>query len=103
MEDFLLEKEFYDAVMEDIKILMTKGYKPTIFLEMISNYGAIESAKKLINSQKPSEGYTKLWRIGELQHSVENRIQDKKWESLFSDEDRKKARKRLQEYGFIVK
>ena len=98
-----LEDEFYSAVMQDVKILEKKGYKPLIFLDMIAKYGAIETAKRLINSSKPSPGYTKLWEMGCLQYSVENQILDEKWKFVFSDEERSKAKKRLADYGFILK
>ena len=98
-----LENEFYTAVMNDVKILGKKGYKPTVFLDMISRKGAIETAKQLVNSKEPSPGYTKLWEMGCLQYSVENQIQDKRRHSLFTDEEREKARVRLAAYNFIVK
>ena len=45
MADKDLENEFYTAVMNDVKILFKKGYKPVVFLDMISRKGAIETAK----------------------------------------------------------
>ena len=51
MADKDLENEFYTAVMNDVKILVKKGYKPTAFLDMISRKGAIETAKQLVNSK----------------------------------------------------
>ena len=98
-----LENEFYTSVMNDVKILEKKGYKPLIFLDMISKYGAIDTAKRLVNSPKPSPGYAKLWKMGALQYSVENQIQDKRWNEVFTDEEREKAKKRLADYGFTVK
>lgn len=70
---------------------------------MISQKGAIETAKQLVNSKEPSPGYTKLWEMGCLQYSIENQIQDERWKTVFSDEERAKAKKRLADYGFIVK
>ena len=96
------ENEFYIAVMNDVKILFKKGYKPTVFLDMISRNGAIETAKQLVNSKEPSPGYTKLWEMGALQYSVENQIQDKRWKDIFTDDEREKAKKRLSDYGFKV-
>ena len=99
-----LETEFYNSVINDVKILKDKyGYYPRFFLDMIANIGAVETAKQLVNSSKPSEGYTRLWELGVLQYSVENQIQDERWNDLFTDKEREKARKRLSDYGFIVK
>ncbi|MBR1404404.1 MAG: hypothetical protein IJ558_09505 [Treponema sp.] len=98
-----LEDEFYAAVMRDVKILVKNGYRPTAFLNMISQKGVRETAKQLVNSKEPSPGYTKLWEMGCLQYSVENQIQDERWHSLFTDEERTKAKKRLADYNFIVR
>ena len=103
MTDENLENEFYTAVMNDVKILIKKGYKPIVFMDMISRKGAIETAKQLVNSKEPSPGYTKLWEMGALQYSVENQIQDKRWKNIFTDDERAKAKKRLADYGFKVK
>lgn len=100
MANSSLESEFYTAVMQDVKILEKKGYRPLVFLDMISQYGAIETAKRLVNSPKPSQGYTKLWEMGALQYSVENQIQNERWNTVFSDEERAKAKKQLADYGF---
>ena len=103
MNNAELEKQFYEAVMGDVKIISSKyGYNPKVFLGMISKHGAVETAKRLINSSKPSDGYTKLWEHNALQYSIENRIQDKKWYPLFSDDARMKAKKRLSDYGFQI-
>lgn len=97
-----LEDAFYSAIMDDVKILAKKGYKPRFFLDMILSKGAVETAKQLVNSKEPSDGYRNLWEMGCLQYSVENQIQDKRWSSLFTDEERVKAKKRLLDYGFRV-
>ena len=103
MDNTELEKQFYEAVMADVRILISKyNYKPVFFLTMIAEHGIVETAKRLINSSEPSEGYTKLWELQALQYSVENQIQDENWHPLFSDNDRKKAKKRLADYGFHV-
>ncbi len=99
-----LEKDFLSSVMEDIKVLKKKyRYNPRFFLDMIIEHGIVDTAKQLINASEPSDGYSKLWKLNALQYSIENQIQDKRWKSLFSEEDRLKAKKRLADYGFIVK
>lgn len=105
MDDIInLEKAFYDSVMKDVKTLKQKyGYMPQVFLNMIIEHGIIETAKLLIHSKEPSPGYTKLWERHALFYSIEKQIQDKRWHDLFTDDDREKAKKRLAEYGFIVK
>jgi hypothetical protein len=67
---------------------------------MISEHGAVEAAKRLINSSKPSDGYTRLWELGRLDLSVEAIVQEELWKDLFSEKEREKARKRLVQYGY---
>jgi hypothetical protein len=75
-------------------------YTPTLLINMINDHGAVEAVKRLINNPKPSSGYTKLWELKALNLSMEAIILEKEWESIFSEEERLKAKKRLKEYGY---
>ena len=37
------------------------NYKPTRFLQLINNKGALLAAKELINKEGATEGFTRLW------------------------------------------
>lgn len=103
MAESNLEKDFRASVMDDIKILKEKyGYNPKFFLDMIIDHDIVDTAKRLIHSSEPSDGYTQLWHLKALQYSIENQIQDERWKPLFTDKDRAKAKKRLADYGFRV-
>lgn len=67
---------------------------------MINKSKATDAAKQLINSIKIPSSYTKLWELKALHLSMENLVQEEKWTPLFTDEELRKARKRLKEYGF---
>jgi hypothetical protein len=87
-----------------IREMITFGYKPQAFMTMrIMDGGTINAVKKLIHSVKISEGFTRLWELGKLDLSLEKIIQEPEWHSLFTDDDRKKAKKRLLDYGFNEK
>jgi hypothetical protein len=47
------------------------GYNATIFLRMISDRGGLATAKYLINSPTPSDGYTHLYERGRLDLSFD--------------------------------
>lgn len=96
------EMEFSDRVLVSIRLMGEKchGYKPTLFLKMIDEYGAVEAVKRLINNPKVADGFTKLWECKHLELSMENIIQEKEWHDLFTDDERGKAKERLSDYGF---
>lgn len=80
------------------------GYSANIFLGMLNDRGGLATAKYLINSAKPSDGYTALYERGRLDLTVEAEVvENPKWHSLFSADEREKARKRLAEYRYEPK
>lgn len=79
-----------------------EGYTASYFLRMLSEHGGVETARRLVNADTPSEGFTRLWMMSRLDLSVEALILKPEWKSLFSDEERERARERLAKYGLIV-
>ncbi len=62
-----LEQQFTQAMFDIYRRAKTEaGYNATIFLQMISDRGGVDTAKKLINASKPSDGYTHLYERGYL-------------------------------------
>ena len=75
------------------------GYIATRFREMVEENGGLEAAKKLL--QKPlSEGFISLWERGRVDLTMEALILQPKWKVLFTDEELKIARIRLQDAGY---
>lgn len=78
------------------------GYNATIFLQMLTDNGGLSTAKTLINSAKPSDGYTALYMRGRLDLTVEALvIEDERWHSLFGADELERARKRLRDYRYL--
>lgn len=94
-----METRFHRAMVRIYEEAQKEGYTPSYFLRMLSEHGGIETARRLINSDTPSEGFTRLWMMKRLDLTVEELVLQPDWESLFTDEERAKARKRLKEYG----
>jgi hypothetical protein len=96
-----LNKEF-TAAMVDIyrRVLKETGYRPTYFLQMVVETSGHEAAMHLIHAGQPSDGYTELYSRKRLDLTVEALVLQPKWKPLFTDDDRAKARKRLQDYHF---
>ena len=62
---------------------------------------ALATAKYLINSPKELDGYTELHLRKRLDLTVEAMIvEDKRWHSLFTEDELDKARKRLVKFGY---
>lgn len=77
------------------------GYRASAFLGMLNARGGLQTARQLINSARPSEGYTRLWERGRLDLTVEATVvDDTRWNSLFTPDELDKARKRLRDYGY---
>lgn len=99
----LLEQEFYGAmvnIFERAKI--EANHVATRFIQMVAEHGGVETARILINANKPSDGYIALWEKGRLDITVEALVQHPKWASLFTAEEIEKARQRLIDYGYNV-
>lgn len=102
-ERVTLEAQFHQAMVRLYETAKRDlDYNATYFLRMVSDHGGVEAAHRLLSTDKPSEGFTTLWEAGRLDLSVEAHILDPEYEPLFTDAERRTARKRLEQYGFRV-
>ena len=92
----------FDAAMMDIyrRALDEAGYKATRFFQMLHDHGGLITAQILIDSPTVSDGYTALWERKRLDLTVESLVLQPEWQGLFTDEQLRIARERLQKYGF---
>ncbi len=100
-----LKQEFEKAMFNIYKQCEKFNYRPTIFLNMLHEKGAVETARALIISKHPSEGYSRLYEEGRLDLSVEALlVENEKFHSteLFPDIDEllQAARNRLRQYEY---
>lgn len=94
----------FDRAMMDIYVRAKSEakYTATIFHRMLSDHRGLETAKRLINDSKVSDGYTALWERGRLDLTVEAEVYDNaKWHCLFEPNEIETARKRLEAYGYF--
>jgi hypothetical protein len=98
-----LEARFDEAMMDVYRRALNEcDYKATRFLRMLHEHRGLETARILLHASKVSEGYVALWERKRLDLTVEAVILTSEWNSLFSEQDREIARKRLAEYGYEV-
>lgn len=97
-----LEKRFNEAMLNIYKRAKNEAhYTARIFLDMVVDRGGLATAKYLINSDKPSEGYTRLYERNRLDLTVEAMVvEDESWHPLFAPEELARAEKRLKAYGY---
>ena len=66
-----LEKEFHTAMMTTYQEGVKKGYYPTYFLQMLHQYGGVETAKRLLAKREIQAGLMRLCELGLLDSSME--------------------------------
>ena len=92
-----LESAFEQA-MYDIYTTAQRecDYTASYFYQMLEESGGIGAAKRLLNTETPSDGFTRLWECGRLDLTVEAVIWDNiEWHSLFTQEEMNVVRNRL--------
>lgn len=97
-----MEQGFHRAMARIYEEAKKEGYTASYFLRMLSEHGGVETARRLVNANTPSEGFTRLWMMKRLDLSVEALVLKPEWKSLFNDDERNRARNRLAKYDVIV-
>lgn len=96
-----LEKRFYYAMIELYQRAKDEcDYNSIRFLNMVNEHGGLETARILLHSTGVSDGYTAMWERQRLDLTVEAIILKPEWKELFSDDERKIAKTRLEQYGY---
>src|ERR1700693_1767660 len=93
-----LELRFHELVLRDIELVKAHGVNPTRFMSMVLGdpRGAVGAAHKLLAAPRWHEGFLKIWEMGlGEQCTIEWRCLQPEWSSLFSDQEREVARKRI--------
>ena len=96
-----LESRFHMAMVGIYETARVEcRYTATRFLQMLSTQGGLATARALLATEAPSDGFTRLWECGRLDLTVEAHVLKAEFEPLFSESERATARRRLQEYGY---
>lgn len=96
-----LEEQFQREVLDGCRVLSKEhSYSPTYFLKMVYEQGAVKAAKALLASKEPAEGLFTLWEIGRLDMSIEAMALSPQYIELFTEDERRAAKKRLADLGY---
>ncbi len=76
------------------------NYNATRFLQMLGDVGGLQTARRLLGTSEPSDGFTELWLNSRLDLTVEALVLQPRWQGLFTPEELAAARKRLHDLNF---
>lgn len=97
-----IEHEFHTCMLQISENVRRRGYNPTYFLRMVHELGGVQAAKQLLSGSKTQEGLMRLWELDLLDESMEVYVLKPQFVSLFTDEERAEARRRLVELNYRV-
>lgn len=95
-----LESQLEDAMNEICRESRRLGYIPTRFLQMLSDQGALVTARQLLASDRYHDGFERLWRLRRLDLSLECIVLKPVFRPLFTEKELNVARRRLDDLGF---
>lgn len=96
-----LEQEFEREALSGCSELKQKyGYNPTYYIRMIHEYGGVGAARALIRTREIQEGLIRLWEHQRLDMSIEARVVAPKCRLLFTEDEIRMARDRLEQLGY---
>lgn len=99
-----LEAEFTQALEGTVEAARRRGYIPTYFMQMLSEHGGVETAKRLLAKSEPQTGLFELWNLGILHEFMEAVICDNpRYQSLFTPKEIGEAHRRLDELNYFKK
>lgn len=75
-------------------------YNAHYFHQMLEDHGGLETARRLLSSSNIQYGFTKLWKCGRLDLTVEAHVLKPEYKALFTEEEQMEARRRLEEYDY---
>jgi hypothetical protein len=96
-----LENKFNEDMVNIYLAAKKLKYNASYFWQMICEKGGYETAKHLLHTGDPSDGFSRLWELGRLDLSVEAHVIKPEYEELFTDEERAVCKQRLADYGWL--
>ena len=93
----------FERAMRDVYVRAKKeaNYTATYFLSMLSDYGGLGTARRLLASSEVSSGFAALYERGRLDLTVEVLVMKPEFASLFTEEEIHIARQRLDDLGYL--
>ncbi len=97
-----IEATFHQDMLNIYEKSVEIGYRPSYFLRMVNEHGGVEAAHRLLASDTSTKGFQRLLELERLDLTAEALILKPEYATLFSEEEREKARKRLADLGYTA-
>lgn len=88
-------EEFTQHLWAAVREAEQHKYFPNDFKRMLNTYGGFETVKRILANGKLSEGFEKLWALGQLRLTCEAIVVETKWRRYFDKDLLDLAEKRL--------
>ncbi|MSQ28685.1 MAG: hypothetical protein EXR51_11210 [Dehalococcoidia bacterium] len=97
-----IEERFHEAMVEIYRRAKSEiGYNATRFLQIVSEYGGVGTARRLLGSADALQyGFTELWEHQRLDLTVEPHVLKPEFSRLFTDEEKDRPRARLEAHWY---
>ncbi len=89
-----LDRQFAGELRRVYAQCVELGYHPTGMLQMIERHGGIGTARRLLELP-PSDGFARLALLNRIDLAVESLVLQPRWDGVFTDDERRIARRRL--------
>lgn len=97
-----LEKQFHQDMLDgSVELKKKHHYNPTYFLQMVAEFGGVEAVRRLLKTPNYQDGLTTLWEIDRLDMSCEAAVLNPKYATLFTEAEKREARKRLKAMNYV--
>ena len=94
------ENEFHHAMI-GVADYANKNQFGIRFRQMIDQFGAVETAKRLLSHHDIQTGLMRLWELHALENSMEALLIQERFRCLFTEEEIEEAHRRLKELGYF--
>jgi hypothetical protein len=98
-----LEEELEKELWRTVDVAKEHQYPPIRFIQMLSEHGSVETAKRLLAKSEPQTGLFELYNLKLLHESMEAVVIKEKYRSLFTETELAEARRRLEELRYFEK
>lgn len=96
-----LEDEFHRALENHVYADFKTHSFPMFLLQAMRRHGGVFAAKQLLGISPVRSGLIELCEQGRLDTSVESLMLQERWKPLFSADELKLARRRLEDLGYM--
>lgn len=96
-----LEQQFHQAMLDIYQRAKRDiNYTPTYFMQMVSEFGGLETARRLLQKPDLSDGFTTLWVNQRLDLTVEAHVVKPEFRALFTSNEIAIAEQRLKQVDY---